>query len=110
MSKIAMALFAATARNPVSGKTLALILVVLAMLAMPSATLHAQTFAQIEALSFTKVHAGANPLPQTLTVNSVGGGLSFTTAVSTATGGNWLSVAVGNGCGSSSICATPHAL
>ena len=108
MSKMAMVLFVTTARNLLSRNTLALILLVLAVLVMPS-VLQAQTFAPIQPLAFTKVFAGANPLPQTLTVNSVGN-LNFTTAVSTATGGNWLSVAIGNGCGSGAVCAAPHAL
>ena len=110
MSKTTMAPLTATARNPVRGKVLPSILLGLAALVMPPATLQAQTFAPIQPLAFTKVFAGANPLPQTLTVNGVGGSLSFTTAVSTASGGNWLSVDVGNGCGSGSVCAAPHSL
>ena len=67
-------------------------------------------FRQVNGISFTKLFAGANPLPQTLTIAGTGDSFNFTTAVSTATGGDWLSVSVGFGCGSGSVCATPHTL
>ena len=67
-------------------------------------------FSQANALSFTKLQAGANPLPQTLTIASTGASFNFTNAVSTATGGDWLSVSVGYGCGSGAVCGTPHTL
>ncbi len=61
--------------------------------------LHAQTFQTIPALSFTMPFAGANPLPQIVTVASTSGALRFTPVASTTSGGNWLSVAPNNnGC------------
>ncbi len=83
---------------------LACALVSLAVL--PSA-LHAAVFAPVPALSFTKPFAGIDPLRQTLTVASVGTGFNFTYAATTSTGGNWLSVASGDGCG---LCATPQTI
>ena len=47
---------------------------------------------QINALNFTKPYAGANPLPQVLNIASSGANINFSGIVSTATGGNWLSV------------------
>ncbi len=85
------------------------ILLMLAVLTL-SSTLQAQTFAPIQPLAFTKVFAGANPLPQTLTVNSVGAAFNFTSAASTSSGGDWLSVSIGPGCFSSGACGTPHAI
>jgi len=73
---------------------------------LPSA-LQAQVFAPVPALSFTKPLAGIDPLRQTLTVASVGTGFNFTYAATTSTGGNWLSVASGDGCG---LCATPETI
>jgi hypothetical protein len=71
--------------------------------------LNAQVFAAIPAASFSKPFSGADPLPQTLTVSSVGAGFNFTTAVSTSSGGTWLSVSSlsWNGC---SLCPTPHVI
>ena len=54
--------------------------------------LHAQQFAHIDPLVFTKPFAGANPLPQVLSVASTGNAFSFSAVASTSTGGNWLSV------------------
>ena len=67
----------------------------------------AQTFAPIGALSFTKVFDGADPLPQTVTVNSVGAAFNFSRAVATASGGAWLSTdnISWNNC---AICSTPQ--
>ena len=70
----------------------------------------AQTFAPIPGLSFTKQFAGADPLSQTLTAQSTGASFSYTVAASTSSGGNWLSVDIGEGCFSSGSCSTPHAL
>ncbi len=69
--------------------------------------LHAQTFQKVPALAFTKAFAGAEPLPQVLTIaftnNST---VRFSATASTTTGGAWLSVSPGgNGC-----CFTPLAI
>lgn len=69
--------------------------------------LRAQTFAPVPAISFTKVFAGADPLPQTLTINSVGAAFNFRVTSTTSTGGNWLTVTTGAGCG---LCPTPHSV
>src|SRR5262245_7623413 len=66
---------------------------------LPS-TLHAQTFQKVPALAFTKVFAGAEPLPQVLTIaftnNST---VRFTATASTTNGGSWLSISPGgSGC------------
>lgn len=62
--------------------------------------LAAQQFAPIGGLAFTKTFAGANPLPQTITVTSLGAPFFFSSTSSTSTGGNWLiiSPACGNNC------------
>ena|ERR1700743_3388788 len=60
-----------TVRVFLSGFTVALFFAAL------SHPLQAQTFAPIPALAFTKPFGGANPLPQTVTVASVGTGLQF---------------------------------
>lgn len=86
-------------------KTLVFIGVLLAFLLTFGTPLHAQTFAPIPALSFTKPFAGANPLPQTLAVVSTSTNFDFRVASSTATGGDWLVV---TGCGS--YCNTPQAI
>ncbi|MEO8660489.1 MAG: hypothetical protein ABI693_18615 [Bryobacteraceae bacterium] len=70
-------------------------------------TLQAQTFANVPALSFTKVFAGSNPLPQVVSVvttnNSV---MRFTATATTTTGGTWLTTSpTGTGC-----CYTPEAI
>jgi hypothetical protein len=73
-----------------------------------SGPLGAQTFAPVPAISFTKPFAGADPLPQTLTIASVGAGFNFSTSSSviTPSGGTWLSVSPGPGCCES----TPYAI
>ncbi len=78
-------------------------------IAASTASLQAQQFTPIGALSFTKVFNGANPLPQTVTVTSTGTAFNFTRAVSTSSGGSWLSVdnVSFNNC---NICATPQNL
>jgi hypothetical protein len=60
------------------------------------------SFAQINPLSFTKIATGANPLPQILTVTSIGSAFSMTVTGASATGGNWLTVAPTGFC-----CTTP---
>src|ERR1700676_5662491 len=70
---------------------------------LPSA-LHAQTFQTVPALGFTKAFAGAEPLPQVLTIAYTDQStVRFSTAASTNSGGSWLSVSpAGNAC-----CYTP---
>jgi hypothetical protein len=82
--------------------TIALALVI----GLPSA-LHAQTFQTVPALSFTKVFAGAEPLPQVLTIAYTDQStVRFSVAASTNSGGNWLSTSpTGGGC-----CNTPLAV
>lgn len=61
--------------------------------------LHAQTFQTVQALSFTMPFAGANPLPQVVTISSTGASLRFTPVASTNSGGAWLVVSpAANGC------------
>lgn len=62
----------------------------LSFLALSSNRLEAQTFAQVPSLSFTKVFAGADPLPQIVTVASTGAPLTYSVAASST--GGWLSV------------------
>ena len=71
-----------------------------------SVTVGANVFAQVNAINFTKLFAGANPLPQTLTIASTGTNFDFVFTSSTATGGNWLTVSA-VGCG---LCVTPTVL
>jgi hypothetical protein len=73
---------------------------------LPSA-LHAQRFQTVPALAFTKAFAGAEPLPQVLTIAYTDQTtVRFSTAASTNSGGNWLSVSpAGAGC-----CFTPLAV
>jgi hypothetical protein len=52
----------------------------------------AQTFNPVPSLSFTTVFAGANPLPQVVTITSTGAQFNFSATPSTTSGGNWLSV------------------
>jgi hypothetical protein len=66
--------------------------------------LHAQTLSPVPPLSFVKPFAGADPLPQTVTVTSAGKAVGFSVDGVADTGGNWLSVTVvGLNC-----CATPR--
>ncbi|MBL8211016.1 MAG: hypothetical protein JNK87_09910 [Bryobacterales bacterium] len=83
-------------------------LVTCVLLAMAAPGL-SQDFAPIPALSFTKSFGGANPLPQIITVNSTGAPFFFTNAVSTSSGGNWLTLSNTNfnSCGN---CQTPWGL
>lgn len=78
-----------------------------ALAVLSSSPLQAQTFAGVPALNFTRPFAGADALPQTLTISSVGAAFSFRSAASTSSGGNWLTVTTGGGC---SLCQTPHAI
>ena len=60
------------------------------------------SFAQVNPIAFTKTFGGANPLPQTLTMTSLGAAFSFTATASAGTGGNWLTVTPSGFC-----CTTP---
>ena len=73
----------------------ALLLVLCAFTAIPA---EAQTFRNIPALSFTKVDEGANPLPQVITVASTAAAFNYSVAVSTSSGGSWLTLSQANGC------------
>lgn len=53
---------------------------------------------QVNAIAFTKVFGGANPLPQNLTIASTGTTFNVSLASSTATGGSWLTVSPVVGC------------
>ena len=63
------------------------------------------SFRQVNPINFTKRFAGANPLPQILTIASVAVNFDFRVTSSTATGGDWLAV---TGCGA--YCNTPQAI
>jgi hypothetical protein len=78
------------------------VLVLMIMAVVPA--LHAQTFSNIPALSFTAIANGANPLPQVVTVGSTGAAMNFSVTPSTSSGGSWLTASpTGNGC-----CTTPE--
>src|SRR3981081_2562372 len=80
------------------------LLVVMIVAVVPA--LHAQTFYNIPALSFTAVANGANPLPQVVTVGSTGAAMNFSVTPSTSSGGNWLTASpTGTDC-----CVTPEAI
>ena len=73
--------------------------VVLALIFGLPSPLHSQTFQTVPAMSFTMPFAGANPLPQIVTIATTSGALRFTPVASTTSGGNWLSVSPSNaGC------------
>jgi hypothetical protein len=72
-----------------------------------SVVVGANVLVQVNPISFTKVFAGADPLPQTLTIASTGRSLNYSVGATTATGGNWLSVSTITGCSS---CATPSTI
>jgi len=82
-------------------------LVALALIVSLPSPLHAQTFQTVPALAFTKAFAGAEPLPQVLTIAYTDQStVRFSTAASTNSGGSWLSVSPsGNAC-----CYTPLAV
>jgi hypothetical protein len=69
-----------------------------------SVTVGGNSFAQINPIFFTMTATGPNPLPQILTVTSIGAAAAtgVTVTAFTATGGNWLTVAP-----SGFICNTP---
>jgi hypothetical protein len=69
--------------------------------------LQAQTFQKVPALAFTKAFAGAEPLPQVLTIAYTDQStVRFSATASTTKGGNWLSISPsGDAC-----CFTPLAI
>src|SRR5882672_8363922 len=81
---------------------LAILALVLALMA--TSPLQAQTFQTVQGLSFTMPFAGANPLPQIVTISSSSTSIRFTPVASTNSGGNWLVVSpANNGC-----CFSPY--
>lgn len=62
-------------------------------------------FAPVNGINFTMLQAGPDPLPQDLTIASLGSSFDFSVSSSTATGGNWMTVSPSGGC-----CATPQTL
>ena len=81
-------------------------LVVLLVSALGLTPVRAAQFAPVPGLSFVKKFAGANPLPQTVTIASTSTNFDFGHAEMTTSGGSWLSVsATGFNC-----CATPRAI
>ena len=82
-------------------------ILVLAFVFTLASPLQAQSFQTVPALSFTKAFAGAEPLPQVLTIAYTDQTtVRFSTSASTNSGGSWLSVSpAGNGC-----CFTPLAV
>ncbi len=96
-------------RNPASNPNRFNLFAIIALafvFTLPS-PLHAQTFQTVPALAFTKAFAGAEPLPQVLTIaytdNST---VRFSASASTNSGGNWLSISPGG----SGCCFTPLAI
>lgn len=73
------------------------ILLVLFMIVAVAPALHAQTFYNVPALSFTKTFGGANPLPQVVTAASTGAQFNSDATVSTNTGGSWLQITPASG-------------
>ena len=83
----------------------ALSMIAVALMFCLAGALHAQTFQTVPALSFTKAFAGAEPLPQILTIAYTDQTtVHFSTAASTNSGGSWLSVSP-NG---TACCYTPY--
>jgi hypothetical protein len=70
-----------------------------------SVVVGANVFAQLSELNFTKAFGGANPAAQKLNIASTGTAFYFSSAASTGTGGNWLSIATTGGC---VLCLTPN--
>ena len=62
------------------------------------ASVAAQQFAPIPALSFNVTAGAGSPLPQTLTVTSTGAVINFTASATTNSGGNWLTIPTAFGC------------
>jgi len=70
--------------------------IALALLFCLAGAVQAQTMQSVPALSFTMPFAGANPLPQIVTIATTSGALRFTPVASTSSGGNWLTVSPSN--------------
>ncbi|HWZ83275.1 MAG TPA: hypothetical protein VNW47_11650 [Terriglobales bacterium] len=85
----------------------ALAVLALAVVFTFASPLQAQTFQTVPALSFTKAFAGAEPLPQVLTIAYTDQtAVRFSVAASTNSGGAWLTTSpTGSGC-----CFTPLAV
>jgi hypothetical protein len=67
-------------------------------------TVGANVFSQLNAISFVMPEGGANPLPQILPVVNTGTNVTFSSAVYTGNGGNWLTISnLGGEC-----CNTPE--
>ncbi|HLJ44405.1 MAG TPA: hypothetical protein VKU01_00270 [Bryobacteraceae bacterium] len=66
-----------------------------ALTAPMGSVLRAATFQPTPQLFFTKPFAGADPLPQTITVAAVGANFGIGVTASTSSGGNWLTIAPG---------------
>ena len=62
------------------------------------ASLAAQQFAPIPALSFNVTAGAGSPLPQMITVTSTGAAFTFRAAATTNSGGNWLTIPTAVGC------------
>lgn len=62
------------------------------------ASLAAQQFAPIPALSFNVAAGAGSPLPQMITVTSTGASFTFTAAATTNSGGSWLTIPTAVGC------------
>ncbi len=86
-----------TSRSSVAFRVASATLGVLAALFLFSGTLQAQTFAPVADLAFTKVFAGADPLPQVLNITSPGTAFNFQIVATTSSGGAWLSTS-NSGC------------
>ena len=67
-----------------------------------SVTVDANSFLQVNPISFTMPFGGNNPLPQLLLIATAGVNFNFTASASTAQAANWLSVSPGGNC-----CSTP---
>src|ERR1700704_4616698 len=82
-------------------------ILVLAFVFTLASPLQAQSFQTVPALAFTKAFAGAEPLPQVLTIAYTDQtAVRFSTSATTNSGGSWLSVSpAGGGC-----CFTPLAV
>ncbi len=97
-----------TNRSPKSGQWCGFFAIsVLALFIGLPTPLHAQSFQPVPGLAFTKVFAGAEPLPQVLTIAYTDqSSVRFSATASTNSGGSWLSLSPsGNGC-----CFTPLAV
>jgi len=82
-------------------------ILIVAFVSTLASPLQAQTFQTVPALSFTKAFAGAEPLPQVLTIAYTDQtAVRFSTSASTNSGGAWLSVSPGG----SGCCFTPLAV